>query len=198
VREEGDVGNMTRFVRALGLTAAVLSGKGVAAVQTTAALLNADVLKLEGRTAPPLEGGIRIGSRLPSASERRGKGVLLFFWAHWCADCKPLSPILARLLDKYRSRGLTLIAPTRLYGYAAEGRPAPPDRELRYVAQIRDSTYPFLRQEPVPVSEANYKQYGVDAIPLLVFIDRAGIVRLFHPVVMSEPALEAAIRTILE
>jgi len=189
---------MTRFVPALGLMAAILSGGRVAGAQVTAAPPNAEAFNLEGRPAPPLEGGIRIGSRLPGASERRGKSVLLFFWAHWCADCKPLSPILARLLEKYRPQGLVLIAPTRLYGFVAEGRSASPDKELRYIGQVRDSIYTFLRQEPVPVSEANYKQYGVDAIPLLVLIDRSSIVRLYHPGLMTEPALEAAIRKILQ
>jgi len=123
--------------------------------------------------------------------------VLVFFWAHWCPDCKTESSTIARLLDKYRSRGLAIIAPTQRYGYVEAGRPAPPDKELRYIAQVRNSYYGFLRDQPVPVSEANYREYGVTSIPMHVLIDRQGIIRLYTPGRMTEEQLEAAIQKLL-
>ena len=156
---------------------------------------NIALMTLEGRTAPTLEPGVSIGSRLPRAAD---SPELLFFWAHWCEDCKAESPILARIASRYRSRGLAIVAPTRRYGYVEAGRPAPPDKELRHILQVRDAHYPFLRKAPVPIADANYKAYGVAAVPMHVLIDRHGIVRLYQQGVMTEAELDAAIARVLE
>jgi len=158
---------------------------------------NIDRVTLEGHAAPRLENGLRLGSRVQSMDQLKGKVVLVFFWAHWCPECKTESPTIARLLDKYRSRGLAIVAPTQRYGYVEAGRPAPPDKELRYIVQVRNSYYSFLRDQPVPVSEANYKEYGVTSIPMHVLIDRQGIIRLYTPGRMTEEQLEAAIQKLL-
>ena len=134
---------------------------------------------------------------MPSPDQTNGKIVLLFFWAHWCADCKADSPTIARIVDTYRARGLTIIAPTRQYGVAEGGRPASPDRELRHLMNVRNTYYGFLHDQPVPVSEANYEAYGVTSIPTYVLIDKEGIVRLYHPGRMTGDELEATIRALL-
>ena len=187
---------MTRIISALGLTA-LLSGSVVIAAAQTSTDAKLDSWSLEGRQAPRLEGRLHLGPRVPSADELKGRVVFLFFWAHWCATCKTESPIVAKLLDKYRPQGLSIVAPTQRYGYVEGGRPAAPDKELRYIVQVRDRHYAFLRDEPVPLSEANSKAYGADAIPLHVLIDRQGIVRLYHRGLMTEDELEAAVRKLL-
>ena len=77
---------------------------------------NINLLDLEGKPAPPLETGEWLGTRPPSLASLRGHPVLLFFWAHWCVDCKAEGPILASLVARYAPKGLVLVAPTRLYG----------------------------------------------------------------------------------
>jgi thiol-disulfide isomerase/thioredoxin len=156
-----------------------------------------NVLSLEGRPAPHVEGRLHLGPRVPSAHELEGKIVLLFFWAHWCPDCKADSPSVANLFDKYRSEGLRIIAPTRRYGLVGGGRPAAPDKELRYLIDVRNTHYSFLRGEPVPVSDVNYEAYGITSIPTYVLIDRHGTVRRYHPGRLTEEELEAAIRKLL-
>ena len=79
----------------------------------------------------------------------------------------------------------------------AEGRTAPPDKELRYILQVRDTHYGFLRHEVVPVSEANSERYGARSVPLIVLLDRQGVIRLHHPGRMTEEDLEAAIQKLL-
>jgi hypothetical protein len=77
------------------------------------------------------------------------------------------------------------------------GRPAPPDKELLHIIRTRDTYYPFLRNEPVPLSDANAKAYGVSDMPTHVLIDREGVVRLVQPGLMTEEELDAAIRKLL-
>jgi thiol-disulfide isomerase/thioredoxin len=152
---------------------------------------------LEGARAPRLDGRLHIGPRVPTLDELKGKVVLLFFWAHWCAECRAESATIAKLLDRYRSQGLVIVAPTERYGFVEGGRPAPPDKELRHIIQIRDSHYAFLRNEPVPIGEANHKAYGAESVPLHVLIDREGIVRYYHPGRLTEEELEGPIRALL-
>jgi thiol-disulfide isomerase/thioredoxin len=159
---------------------------------------NVHLLSLEGRSVPPLEDGDFLGRPLPRPDELRGKAVLLFFWAHWCPDCKAQAPIIAKLLDRYGTNGLSIIAPTQRYGYTVRRTVrAAAHEERRHIEQVRDTSYAFLRNEPVPVSETNHTVFGVSTVPTLVLVDRQGLVRLYHPGNMTEEELSAAIETVL-
>ena len=160
---------------------------------------NINLLTLEGHPAPALDLSESMGVPLSAATADalKGKVVVLFFWAHWCPDCKIESPILARLYAKYQSQGLTIVAPTQRYGYVAGGAQASPGDELRYMLEIRDTHYPFLANLPVPVSVANHERYGVSSTPTVVILDRHGIVRLYHPGRLTEEELESRLRPLL-
>jgi thiol-disulfide isomerase/thioredoxin len=159
---------------------------------------NVHLLSLEGHPAPRLEDGDFLGRPMPAFEAGRGKAILLFFWAHWCPDCKAQAPILAKILDRYGKNGLAIIAPTQRYGYTVRrGVAASADEERRHIEQVRDASYPFLRNEPVPVSEANHTVYGVSTVPTLVLVDSHGVVRLYHPGNMNEEELRAAIEPLL-
>ncbi len=158
---------------------------------------NIDLLSLEGQPAPPLAATEYLGAPVPSLADLKGRVVLLFFWAHWCPDCKAESPIIQTLLDRYRNQGLSLIAPTTRFGYIVAGQPTTPDAELQHIIEVRDTYYAFLRGEPVPLDEVNHKRYGVSSTPTIALVDRDGIVRLYHPGRMTEAELDAAIRGLL-
>jgi len=158
---------------------------------------NINLLTLEGHAAPALELRESIGPPPPAFADLKGKVVVLFFWAHWCPDCKIEGPILAKLLEKYQAQGLTIVAPTQRYGYVAGGAPASADEELRYIVQVRDKYYPFLASVPVPLSVANHERYGVSSTPTIAVLDREGIIRLYHPGRMTEEELESRLRPLL-
>jgi thiol-disulfide isomerase/thioredoxin len=154
---------------------------------------NINLLALEGRPAPALEETEFLGSKPMPLATLRGKPVLLFFWAHWCPDCKQEEHILAQIAQEYGPKGLVMVAPTQRYGYAANGEDATPAAELKYIEQIRHQYYADLLAVPAPVSEANFRNYGASTTPTLVLIDQRGIVRLYHPGAMTIDELRAAL-----
>ena len=154
---------------------------------------NINLLSLEGKPAPALEETVWFGSKPPTIASLRGKAVLLFFWAHWCPDCKADVPIIAGLMKKYGPQGLALIGPTRYYGYAAEGADATPQVEKPYIDQIRHQYYAPLGDMPAPLSNANFARYGASSTPTLVLVDRKGIVRWYHPGAATEKELAVQI-----
>jgi len=150
---------------------------------------NLNLLSLEGKPAPALEAA-------PSFASLSGKAVLLFFWAHWCPDCKAMAPMIAGLKKKYGPQGLVLIGPTRYYGYEAEGRDAAPEVEKPYIENIRRQFYGTLDMA-APLSNANFARYGASTTPTLVLVDRKGIVRWYHPGAARGPELVSQIEKVL-
>ncbi len=145
---------------------------------------NIHLLSLEGKPAPQLE-GVELAA---------GKPVLLFFWAHWCSDCKAMSSTIAQLKKTYTPKGLVIIAPTQRYGYIARGEDAAPAVETQYIQEVRKKHYPDLLDVPAPISEENMRRYGASTTPTLVLIDAKGIVRMYHPDDLSYDELESRIK----
>ncbi|MCU1234804.1 MAG: Redoxin domain protein [Candidatus Solibacter sp.] len=158
---------------------------------------NINLLSLVGKPAPALEEKDFLGPRPASLAALRGHPVLLFFWAHWCGDCKAEVAILANLRRTFAPQGLVVLGPTRLYGYVAGGEDAPAEKERLYIEQVRKQHYAALADVPAPLSAANFITYGASTTPTLVLIDRAGIVRYYHPGAASEAEITAQIRGVL-
>ena len=106
--------------------------------------------------------------------------------------------MIAQLSSEFGSRGLMLVAPTQLYGYAAQGEDAQPKDELPYVERVWQHFYPALQSVPVPVSRENFNLYGASTTPTLVLLDRAGRVALYHPGAMRYEELRAAIEKAMQ
>ncbi|MGH9793683.1 MAG: TlpA family protein disulfide reductase [Candidatus Acidiferrales bacterium] len=158
---------------------------------------NIHVLSLAGQPAPALEITEYLGAKPAPLTALKGKPVLLFFWAHWCGDCKRLAPILARLQKEYAGAGLVIVGPTQRYGYVAGGVDASPEQELAYIDAVRQKFYSEINMT-VPVSEENFKAWGSSTSPTLVLIDRAGVVRLYHPGTLSYEELAKAVKEVGE
>jgi thiol-disulfide isomerase/thioredoxin len=158
---------------------------------------NINLLSMVGKPAPVLDVSHWLGPRPSSLAQLKGHPVLLFFWAHWCGDCKAEAPVLARIMAAYGSQGLVLIGPTQRYGYAAEGIDATPEQETGYIDQVRRQYYQAIGTMPVPLAEGNFIEYGCSTTPTLVLLDRAGTVRFYHPGAMSYQALADQIKRVL-
>src|SRR4051812_14538937 len=157
---------------------------------------NLNLLSLQGKPAPPLKSEQSLGSVLPPADQLRGSPVLLFFWAHWCGDCKAEAPVITQLRSEFTAKGLRVIGPTRLYGYTAQVEHASAADELRYIDAVRRHFYSGLLDMPVPISTANFLTYGASTTPTLVLLDRAGKVAWYHPGAVPYAELRAEIEKV--
>jgi thiol-disulfide isomerase/thioredoxin len=148
---------------------------------------NINELSLEGKPAPALAG----------MSIPKGKPALLFFWAHWCPDCKGEAADLKKLKAEFVPKGLVFLAPTQKYGYIAGGQDAPPEVETPYIEQVRRTFYTGLIDAPAVVNEENFRVWGASTTPTLAVVDRNGIVRLYHPGAAPYAQLRALIASLL-
>jgi thiol-disulfide isomerase/thioredoxin len=159
---------------------------------------NLNLLTLEGKPAPLLEVSRTVtGKPAKPLALHRGHPVLLFFWAHWCSDCKNEIEVISRLQQAYGKRGFEVIAPTQHYGYVAGGEDAAPDIETRYIKAVFGQFYSSLGAVETPLSEENFGRYGVSTTPTLVLVDGAGTVRVYNPGNLSYEALAAKIEPLL-
>ena len=157
---------------------------------------NVHVLSLAGQPALPFVSREWLGPKTPTLAELKGKPVVLWFWAHWCGDCKKQGPILDAIVQKYKASGITVIAPTQRFGYVARRAPAGPEEEFTYIQQIRDEFYPWMKSVSAPVSDEVYLKYGVSTTPTYVMIDRDGKVSSYLPGQPTAEQLEPLIEKI--
>jgi thiol-disulfide isomerase/thioredoxin len=146
---------------------------------------NINLLSLEGKPAPA------IGASRPLP---RGKPLILFFWAHWCGDCKSMAPVLARIAREHAGR-LSVLGVTQHYGYVAGGEEAPRAAETRYIEQVRQAHYPGLT---TVVSEEAFNTYGCSTTPTIAVVDANGVVRVYHPGKMTYDELKAALARLMK
>jgi peroxiredoxin len=99
-------------------------------------------------------------------SELRGQVVMINFWATWCGPCRQEMPLLEQLYSKYEPLGFTLL------GVNVEPDSAPAQEWLKRTPV----TFPILFDRDNKVSS----QFGVEAMPSSVLIDREGKVRHVH------------------
>jgi cytochrome c biogenesis protein CcmG/thiol:disulfide interchange protein DsbE len=101
------------------------------------------------------------GTKLALAS-LRGKGVVLNFWASWCAPCKEEIPALEQAWRDQRGRGLVFV------GVDVEDAAS----DARSFARRHGITYPLVRDPHARL----LTRYNVPHLPETLFVNRAGII----------------------
>src|SRR5437667_7681374 len=100
-----------------------------------------------------------------SSADLRGKVVLIDFWATWCQPCKKEMPGYQKLLDRYGSRGFTVV------GFKFDTMRDTEDPVL--FAQKLGVHYPLA----VATDDLKQKFGGIDGLPTTLLYDREGILR---------------------
>src|SRR5260370_41369728 len=117
-------------------------------------------LSMGAKAAPALDQRESLGAKPLPLTSLKGEPVLLFFWAHWCGDCKEERPILAQIEKEYANKRLVVVAPTQRYSYVARGEEAGPTEELKYIDEIRHKFYADLMNVPAPISDEDLQTYA--------------------------------------
>ena len=165
--------------RRTGLVAIALALLAVGSAGAAPDLASFQVQPYEPRKAAPAFSLPSIDGRTVRLEDFRGKVVLLFFWAHWCGDCKASVEAVARISREFPK--LAIVGPTQPYGYIAGGEEVPRAREVAYIEETRAKYYAGIERMSVPVSEENFKLWGGSTTPTFAVIDATGVVKLYRP-----------------
>lgn len=108
--------------------------------------------------------------RLPSPqgdtiklSSLRGKYVLVDFWASWCVPCREENPKIVKLYEKYNDKGF------EIYGVSLDAT------KDDWVKAINQDNLNWAQVSDLKWwQSAAARQYGINAIPATVIIDKEG------------------------
>ena len=93
----------------------------------------------------------------------RGRVVLLNFWATWCVPCREEMPAMERLYQRFKDRGLVVLAVSV---------DAPGSAAVVSFAKELGLTYPIGLDPKMALA----RQYGVRGLPASFLLDRTGAV----------------------
>jgi thiol-disulfide isomerase/thioredoxin len=108
-------------------------------------------------------------------ADLRGRVVLLDFWATWCTPCRVALPYMNEWHERYRQRGLTILALTQ-YQHSMNGRAISAGAELGILRRYKRAEG-MKYAVGVDATRATALSYNVTSIPAAVLIDRKGRVR---------------------
>ena len=116
----------------------------------------------------------------------RGRVVVLDFWASWCAPCRQSVPILNRVANSYHEEDIAFV------GINTE---TDLDRgAVRTAYADLGPVFPTVHDRDGAIATV----YGIQSLPTLVILDRAGDVAEVHVGVPDEAWLNRRISGLLE
>jgi peroxiredoxin len=113
-----------------------------------------------------------------------GRPVIINFWATWCPPCIHEMPELARRFAEHREANLEVVAVN------ADGESTD---KIRQFATGLSLPFPILLDPRLKVASA----YGVIQLPVTIFVDTAGVMRIVHAGPLQPSQLDAGLRMIL-
>jgi peroxiredoxin len=161
--------NATRIVpRASGLSALALCLCLAAASPAEAALEGSKLKK--GQPAPDFT--LKdIDGKTWKLSDLKGKKVVMIdFWATWCNICKREMPILQKVYQEYKGKGV------EFFGIALDDEDK--IKQIKKILAEKGVTYPILIDQDQKVATEVYQLAG--PIPYKVVIDLNGVIVYDH------------------
>jgi cytochrome c biogenesis protein CcmG, thiol:disulfide interchange protein DsbE len=144
----------------------------------------------EGAAAPPFtltllarDGAGVAGQPTLSLDELRGKVIVLDFWASWCGPCQLEAPLVNKIAQRFKDRGVVAV------GVNTSDKPA----TARAWALSKGLTFPIVEDGDDAIARA----YGVDSLPTLVVISRSGKIMATRTGVTDDAELDALVRQAL-
>ncbi|MFO1094530.1 MAG: DUF2092 domain-containing protein [Planctomycetaceae bacterium] len=121
---------------------------------------------LLGKPAPAIKLALLDGGDFELAEHADKSIVMVDFWATWCGPCVAELPILVKVADEYRDKGVV---------FCALNQDEDADT-IRKFLEEQKLTFPIGLDADSTVG----KDYGVPGIPMLVLIDKKGVVQSVH------------------
>ena len=142
---------------------------------------------LIGKPAPELVQRLFAGpARNFRLSERRGDVVAIGFWTSWCGSCRAYLERLAKLDATYGSAGLVVVGVSL-------------DDDATRAESLAHSVGAKFRNT-VDVAKVLGRRFAVSDVPLLLLVDREGVVRYAHGELdkAGEAQMTAELRQLLD
>jgi peroxiredoxin len=136
-----------------------------ALLSASLAAVAAEKYDLVGKPAPDLVAR-GLGGENVRISEHRGEVVVVSFWSGSCNTCRAQLEALDRIAKTYASAGLTVI------GVNLDDDLARAEK----FARAQDVQFQLLVSAP----ENTGSDFRVDRLPMMVFVDREGVLRAAH------------------
>jgi peroxiredoxin len=119
-----------------------------------------------GKTAPDFEATDYNGNIFRLSSLKKKNVVILDFWASWCVPCRQISPTLKNFYEQYKDRGLAVVGISWDFDKNSWRKAVEKD-SIGHWTQI----YGFE-----PPNDGYRTMYSIPSIPMLILIDKEGVI----------------------
>jgi cytochrome c biogenesis protein CcmG, thiol:disulfide interchange protein DsbE len=117
-----------------------------------------------------------------SLADLKGKPVLLDFWATWCGPCQAEAPVVNKVAQRFKDKGLVVVG---VNTSDSPGRAAP-------WIKAHGITFPIAYDPDVVAPK-----YGVENLPTLVLLSKEGKVLAIRTGVTTDAELERLVTAAL-